>query len=192
MIDFIIKNPEEDSYGNKKENIFIAYDNRNKYLGSGFIYPILNYDMTPEHPINIYLDINMANEEDLGNEVSYELLKKLQVRANEVKEANKDIPARLYIGIVGQNKAKYDFFVSKGFVHDEGTHLLEVKMVDYHIEKNDLEEIEIKENSLANDSEKDKLINLHNGIFIRFIDDDYFNELNKHELTKHITAYHNN
>ena len=192
MTDFIIKNPEEDSYGNKKENILIAYDSKNNYLGSGFIYPNINYDMTPEHPMNIYLVINMANEEDLGNEVSCALLKKLQVRANEVKEANNEIPARLYIGIVGENKAKYDFFVSKGFVHDEGTHLLEVNMAKYNIEKNELEDVEIKGNSLANDSDKDKLISLHNGIFIRFIDNDFLSELNKHELIKHFTAFYKN
>ena len=192
MIEFLIKNPKEDSYGNQKENIFIAYDSRDNYLGSGFIYPNVNYDMTPDHPMNIYLDINMANEEDLGNEVSNELLKKLQERANEVKEANKDIPARLYIGILGENKTKYDFFVSKGFVHDEGTHLLEVNMADYPIKKSDLEDVEIKENDLTNESDKDQLISLHNDIFIRLIDNDFLTELNKHDLTKHFTAYYKN
>lgn len=192
MTHYTIKNPKEDSYGNKKENIFIAFDNNDNYLGSGYIYPNLNYDMTPEHPLNIYLDINMAKEDDLGNEVSCELLQKLQVRASEVKEANKDIPARLYIGIVGENKAKFDFFESKGFVHDEGTHLLEIKLSDYLIEKKDSEGIDIKQNLLNNEGEKEQLINNHNVIFIRSIDNDFFDEMNKHELRNHYTAYYQN
>ena len=131
MENLMITNPKEDSYGNAKENIFIAFDESKNYLGSGFIYPNLNYDMTPEHPMNIYMDINMAQEDDFGNEVCSLLFDKLQARAKEVKEANKDVVARLYYGCLADDTSKVDFYLSKGFVHDEGTHLLELKMSDY-------------------------------------------------------------
>jgi len=191
MKNIMIKNPNEDAYGNIKENIFIAYDNNENYLGSGYIYPCVNADMAPEHPLNIYLDINMANEDEIGNDVSCELFTKLHERANEVKEANKDIAARLYSGCIGDDRRKFDFFVSKGFIHDEGTYLLEVKINDYGIVKDNIENIEIKENTFTDESEKESLINFHNDIFIKTIDDDFIDGLNAHELIKHYTAYHN-
>lgn len=192
MGNFQIINPAEDCYGNRKENIFIAFDDQHQFLGSGYVFPNLNFEMAPEHPMNIYLDIHMANSSDLGNEVCCELLSKLQERAQEIKERNQDVAARLYFGCIGdENKAKYDFFVSKGFIHDEGTHLLQMKMSDYAFDAFDIKEIEIKENDFANEHEKDVIIQLHNDIFIKTIDHDFFAELTKHEIVKHFTAYHN-
>lgn len=192
MENLIIRNPKEDSYGNVKENIFIAFDHNENYLGSGYIYPNLNYDMSPEHPMNIYLDINMANQDDFGNEVCCELLNKLKVRAKEIRELNKDITARLYFGCISGDRTKFDFFVSKGFVHDEATYLLEVKINDYVIGNEYIENVEIRENTFVNESEKEKLIKFHNDIFIKTIDYDFISELNEHEITKHYTAYQNN
>lgn len=33
---------QEDKYGNVKENIYLAFDEQNQYLGSGYVYPMIN------------------------------------------------------------------------------------------------------------------------------------------------------
>lgn len=189
---YIIKNPKEDSYGNEKENIFIAFDREEHYLGSGYVFPNMNHDMAPEHPLNVYMDINMAAESNIGNEVSCELLDKLMNRAEEIKKENEDIQTRLYFGCIGDDRRKFDFFVSNGFIHDEGTYLLEIKTADYSVDAHIPENIDVRENDFSDDEERTKLINLHNDIFIKTMDAEFMNEISERELLKHFTAYHNN
>ncbi|MCD8500418.1 MAG: hypothetical protein LRY71_00430 [Bacillaceae bacterium] len=100
MSNFRIINPSEDCYGNHKENIFLAFDEDQQFLGSGYVFPNLNFDMAPDHPMNIYIDINMANPNDLGSEVCCELFNNLKDRAQEIKDTNKDVTTRLYIGCI--------------------------------------------------------------------------------------------
>jgi len=138
------------------------------------------------------MDINMEQEDDFGNEVCSLLFNKLQDRAKEVKEANKDIVAYLYYGCFADDTSKVDFYLSKGFVHEEGTHLLELRISDYHMENCELEQITIKENPLIDQSEKEKLIELSNDIFLKTMDLDLLNKINENEMTMHYTAYQNN
>lgn len=98
MSEFIIKNPKENIHGNNKENILIAYNENGEYLGRGYIFPNINYDMAVEHPLNIYVDIEMKRENELGNEVSGKLLEELTNRAHEVQKEYPDVKSRLYSG----------------------------------------------------------------------------------------------
>ena len=42
--------------------------------------------MAVEHPLNIYIDIEMQSENELGDEVSGKLLNELIMRAKEVQK----------------------------------------------------------------------------------------------------------
>ena len=188
----IIKNPKEDMYGNSKENILLAFDGDENYLGSGYIYPKLNFDMSPEHPLNIYVDITMATASEIGNDVSCELLSRLMDRAKEVKEEYKEIQGRLYFGSLGDDQTKYDFFLSQGFIHDEGSYLLERATDDYVVDSTIQNDVDVKVNDLFNEIEKEIIIKVHNDIFIKQMDDVFMKEVSEYELSRNFTAYHKN
>ena len=57
----VIRNPEKYIPENSKENIFLAFDVNNLYLGSGFVFPYFNYEATYEHPFNIFIDVNVPS-----------------------------------------------------------------------------------------------------------------------------------
>lgn len=191
MSKFIIKNPEQNMYGNQKENILIAFDEKGNYLGRGYIFPNINYDMAVEHPLNIYIDIEMQSENELGDEVSGKLLNELIMRAKEVQKEYKDIKSRLYTGCMVDEVKKYNFFISKGFIHDGGTYLLECDLNSY-INKNVLlSNIEIREGNCLSSIDQINFIELHNTIFIKTIDDELLDKINRHEMVKYYTAYNN-
>ena len=191
MSKFIIKNPEENIHGNEKENILIAFDEKGSYLGRGYIFPNINYDMAVEHPLNIYIDIEMQSEYELRDEVSSKLLDKLTKRAKEVQKEYKAIKSRLYTGCMIDEIKKYNFFISKGFIHDEGTYILECDFKSY-INKNVLlPNIEIRESHRLSGIDQINFIKLHNAIFIKTIDDEFLDKINRNEMVRYYTAYNN-
>lgn len=189
MSDFTIKNPEENTHGNKKENILIAYDNNSEYLGRGYIFPNINYDMTIEHPLNIYIDIEMKNEDEFGNEVSDKLLDGLTRRAYEVQKEYPGIKSRLYTGCLINEIKKYNFYTSKGFIHDEGTYILECDINSYINKEVLLPNIEIRESKSLSAVDQGNFIKLHNDIFIKTINNELLDEINEKEMVRYYTAY---
>ena len=53
---------QEDKYGNVKENIYLAFDEQNQYLGSGYVYPMINSHQTDEIPYLIYMNLSVEEQ----------------------------------------------------------------------------------------------------------------------------------
>lgn len=74
-------------------------------------------------------------------------------------------------------------------IHDEGTYILECD-TNLYINKNVIvPNIEIRESKNLSDMDQFEYIELHNEIFIKTINNELLNELNKNEMVRYYTAY---
>lgn len=190
MKDFKIINAPEDYSGNSKENIRIALDLNNTYLGSGYVYLNINTDVSKVHPVNIFIDINMANEADLGNIVSLELFHQLKTRAIEIKNQYPEYQSFLYYACLKERPMKLDFFKSNGLIQEETVMLLELDLKKYQYTNDFLEDISIEENQMNDEDALDKVISLHNSILFTPMDKESMDSFNQLMGAKHFTAYH--
>ncbi len=117
----IIKKPDKDVPKNSKENVFLAFDENNSYLGHGYVFPYFNYEVTYEHPLNIFIDINVPSNDQ---EVKDTIFDNLINRAETIRKATIGINTRIYGGAPSQERDKILYLISKGFIADEGAHLL--------------------------------------------------------------------
>lgn len=119
LMNIEICNSQENQYGNRKENIFLAFGDNGNYLGSAFTYPTINYHQAYETPYLIYIGINIANNMDklLSDEIGQKLFDKVLLRSNELRMQRLDLKARLYTGFE-YNKQKLDFYIKNGFEED--------------------------------------------------------------------------
>ncbi|AIQ32984.1 MULTISPECIES: N-acetyltransferase [Paenibacillus] len=110
-----IINPEEDQYGNCRENIFIAFGEHGDYLGSAFTYPAINHHQTPDTPYLIYISVNPADHlaESQNNEVSQRLFDGVLTRAKELRRLRPDLTARIYAGFE-PDQEKLRFYMGNG------------------------------------------------------------------------------
>jgi len=111
-----VQQAQEDQYGNVKENIFLAFDEENSYLGNGFIYPMINVHQTNETPYLLYFGIDV-NEHLQAEEIREQLLDAVMIRADELRKLKPDIPCRIYTGFEW-NKEKMEFYLKHGFQED--------------------------------------------------------------------------
>lgn len=188
-MNLIIKHPEEDVNGNSAENIFLAYDNSNNYLGYSYVYPSFNYEMTTTHPYNIFVDISVNNAVDDLHNIQDMLFNSVMERAHELRNMHRDINARIYAGCFPNQKDKLEFFLSKNFTHDDGTYLLEKDLTDFtpiHIVPDG---IEIRENLLLSQDEKNDFITLCNQIFFQKLDMKRLEELAGNKLWTNFSVY---
>jgi GNAT superfamily N-acetyltransferase len=125
MDNIIIINPDVDQHGAQKENIFVALDKDGTYLGSIYIYPFYAYDLEPEHPHNLYLYLHSEPGKEMSEQVKDQLLEKVLQRAAEIKKEEKQTKTRVYTGFLPHQKEGMDYFLQRGFIHDEGMHVLE-------------------------------------------------------------------
>ncbi|WP_291579717.1 GNAT family N-acetyltransferase [Clostridium sp. UBA6640] len=112
-----ICNPKEDRPG--KENIFLAFDEKENYLGYAYAYPAINYHQTYETPYAIFIDVNIEFDLDklLEYEVRQKLFDKVYSRAKELRMERPDLKARIYSGF-SYDKDKLDFYIKNGFEED--------------------------------------------------------------------------
>jgi len=118
-MNFIIKNPIKDQYGNSKDNIFLAFDNKDNYLGSAYAYKAINYHQTYETPCTIFIDVNVEGDVDnlLYEEVRQRLFDEVYLRAKTLRMENPNLKAKIYSGFE-YNKNKLDFYLKNGFNED--------------------------------------------------------------------------
>ena len=111
-----IQNAKEDSYGNVKENIFLAVDDKEQYLGSGYVYPTMNRHQTNETPYLIFIDINV-NEQPQAEEIRQLLFESIMERAKALRKEKEHLCCRIYSGFEW-NQSKMDFYIRNGFEED--------------------------------------------------------------------------
>ena len=125
METIFVVNADADMHGAKKENIFIALDRNGDVLGSLFIYPFFDYDIEPEHPHNLYLHLHVGQGKELSDENKDLLLDKAIQRAVEIKREEKQTKTRIYTCFLKHQQEGIEYFLERGFVHDEGMHIIE-------------------------------------------------------------------
>lgn len=114
-----IRNSNKDQYGNCKENIFLAFDDEENYLGSAYAYQSINHHQTYETPYLIFININIDKNMDkvLGGEVRQKLFDRVFLRAKELRMLKPDIRSRIYSGFEYDDDA-LDFYIKNGFEED--------------------------------------------------------------------------
>jgi GNAT superfamily N-acetyltransferase len=120
-----VVNAATDRRGAHKENIFIALDKEGRPLGSCFIYPFFDQDIEPEHPLNLYLHLQAEGNRDSRESVKDVLLEHALQRAAEIKHQEEQTKTRVYACFFKHQQEEIAYFLRRGFVHDEGMHILE-------------------------------------------------------------------
>lgn len=185
----IIKNPDSDMNGNTAENIFIASNENGAYLGHGYVYTHVYHEIALEHPYNLFIDINVNEGVENCNDVKDALFERVMQRAVELRKEYPDLKARIYGGCFSGESEKIGFFISKGFIHDDGTYLYERNLSIGIPEIVLPENIRIRENHMENEEERNRYIEIHNNIFSKKISNDNLYELMKEKLWTNFSAY---
>ena len=163
----IVVNANDDQYGAKQENIFLALDENGEVLGSIYLYPFFAYDTEPEHPHNIYLSFRVDDGGVLRNSIKDLLLKKAMQRAAEIKRETGQTKTRAYACFLAHQKSEIAYFLSRGFIHDEGMYLLECNNI------HELNCVEVPDGlsfrswDMNTEAEQKKFIEMHRKIFPR-------------------------
>ena len=100
-----------------KENSFVVFDDAGVEIGQGGLEFRVLRKMYEERP----LDIEMIM--DAHPAASDTLYGALMARAEQIKEENDNLPARLYTRCALNDKEKYDYFLSMGFDDRDGVEL---------------------------------------------------------------------
>jgi len=185
----IIRNAEQDTDVNKAENIFIAFDENNEYLGYGYVYPSFNYDISYKHPHNIYIDMNVESNIQCWNSVMDALFERIMKRAHEIRDEHNDINARIYGGCFASDTEKIQYYISKRLADDEGTHLYEKYIARQGVINKEVDGIEITEYKIEQEHEKLNFIQVYNSINNKKIDSASLEEMMSEKLWNNFSVF---
>jgi ribosomal protein S18 acetylase RimI-like enzyme len=163
----IVVNAETDKRGAQKENIFLALDGNGESLGALFIYPFFDEDIEPEHPHNLYLHLQAEQGNVMSEPVKDVLIEKALIRAKEIKKEAGQRKTRIYACFFKHQQEEIDYFLQRGFKHDEGMYIME------RHESEEITPVEmpvgvtIQPWKMATDVEKHTFIETHRKIFPR-------------------------
>lgn len=104
-----IINPNEDQYGNAKENIFLAFDEQDEFLGYAFVYPSINTHQTGDTPYLLFIQVNTNQDY-----VRQSLFDQVYNRAKTLRALQPDLKAHIYTGFE-PDEEKLAFYVKNGF-----------------------------------------------------------------------------
>lgn len=175
-----IFNPKEDMQGNDRKNVYIVMDESGQYIGNGFVYKKITTTMTPEHPVNIFIEINLQPHY-LNHRIGIELFKVLEKRAETLFEESVYQKGLLYYGTTELND-KVTFFIEQGFTESMNTYRM-AKSVE--LTKFSDISYEVKEC----DHDYIKIIHLHNNVLIKHIDETIIHNLSHKDHYKCFTVY---
>lgn len=156
-----IFNPKEDMHGNQRENIFIVMDEENQYIGSGYVFPKLTPSLTPEHPLNVFIDMHLKPEY-LEHTIGEKLFKALYKRTQELMSIP-NIQGLLYFGTDNPDHPLLTFYEQHDFNLKLPAVLLQRQIPD-DIIINDLHQIVSGDH--LDEAFKRMLIEHHNTLFI--------------------------
>lgn len=183
-----IVNPKEDMQQNQKENIFIVYDDKDQYLGSGYVFPKLSPEITPEHPLNIFIDMHLEDE-NLNNAIGEKLYKALEERALNLASVQAKT-AYLYHGAAMDTSKRHlllKFFEKKDFNVEERSHLMfkTIQTNYYDVSKR----YNLISSHMLSPEMQSIIVEEHNRIFINLLDKTYLNQLQEQKDFINISLY---
>jgi len=175
-----IFNPKEDMQGNDRKNVYIVMDETGQYIGNGFVNKKITRTLTPEHPINIFIEINLEPH-FLNHRIGIELFKVLEKRAETLFNDSVYQNGLLYYGTTELNE-KVTFFIELGFSESMNTHRMTKS-----IGLNECSDIayDVKEC----DHDYNKVIHLHNEMLIKPINETIIHNLSHKDYYKCFTVY---
>jgi len=108
-------NPKEDQFENKKENIFLAFDDHNNYLGHAYVVQSSNHHQIFDISHLLYFDVEVLNDmdADLTNHTRQILYDHILKRALEIRDEKPTVKARFYTGVI-DNLEKLTFYYNNG------------------------------------------------------------------------------
>ncbi len=190
-MNYIIKNPKEDSNENCKENIFIAYDEDGNDIGCAYVYPAINHYQTYDYPFRIYFDVQVGIEVDdiCDNTLREELYQCVFNRAKIIRKENPDLKAKFYTGFM-YDAEMMECLMKKGFDED-----CTVVMRNDYIMKECYtlsDEFKVREMPLETSDEIDAYKTLYDQIFIRPLDKGLLAEVKNTEGFRCIELFRSN
>ena len=162
-----IVNPPADMHGARNENIFVALDENKKTLGLILIYPFFDHDIEPEHPHNLYLHLHIEPDTEQKEAVKESLLEKALQRATEIKSEAGQMKTRVYVAFLKNEQDGIDFFLERGFIHDEGMHILERNETTDLRPMDESPGMSIQPWRMETEAERQQFIETHRKIFPR-------------------------
>jgi len=174
-----IFNPKEAMQGNDRKNVFIVMDEAGNYLGNGYVFKKVTEQLTPKHPLNIFIDVNLE-EQYLYHQIGFELFNMLYKRANELFKQSTYKNALLYYGTELINE-KLHFFRDQGFTNDINSYQL-TRSTDQLISDG------LSYDIIENTEDYEDLIRLHNDVLIKPIDDTLIHQFSHKDHYKCITV----
>ncbi len=193
MENIVVIHPNEDGYGTQKENIFIAQDQNEETLGVLLIYPYFDHDIEPEHPHNLQFHFHAIPGKELGNAVKDELLQHALERAAEIKQGEMQTKTRVYACYLKDQEKEIDYFLQRGFTHDEGMLIIERQLSAPLPEVETPAEVAVRSWKLETDAEQQEFITAHRKNFPRHAySPEKLDELKAYPSWENFTAFQNN
>jgi len=181
-----IHNPMEDQYGNSKENIFLAFDDKGSYLGSAYTYPAVNHYQTHETPYIIFISITVEDtlDKSLREEVRQKLFDKVLLRAKDLRGLQSDLKARIYSGFE-YNEDLLNFYISNGFDEDYSIVMeTDIPQESIHVLPDNVQIIDC---NLDSESAIMEYKRIYDGIFVTPLDTDGLIEQRKEKHFKNFS-----
>lgn len=182
-----ISHPKEDMQGNQRENIFIVIDGNQEFLGSGYVYPKLTPEMTPDAPLNIFIEMHL-DEEYINSQIGERLFKLLKKRAQALTELVGQ-QSYLYFGSEDSNHPYFDFLKKMNFEVEAKTYLMSkiIHLTEMSIPKS----VRCQQSNDVSESVKKVFLPLYNAHFLRQIDDEQLHQMVHEPHFQNFTIYEN-
>lgn len=174
-----IYNPKQDMQGNQRENIFIVMHEKD-FLGSGYVFPKLSPLLTPDHALNIFLEMHL-DDVYLTHEIGDKLLYALEKRALDLKMVQSQ-KALFYFGSEDPDHPFLSYLASKGFDHKMETYKMKTHT---KVDRLDLP----APYTLSETLNEESFLELYNKIFIKQLTKETLEHLRSHEGYKYISVY---
>ena len=192
MANIIVKNPNKDGYGTQKENIFIAQNQHGETLGVLLVYSYFDQDIEPEHPHNLQFYFHAIEGKELNEAIKDKLLENAFERAEKIKHEEKQNKTRVYACYLKDQQEKIDYFLQRGFAHDEGMLIIERHSSAPLPEVSVPAEIAMRSWKLDTDTDQHQFITTHRQIFPRHAySSEKLSELKASPGWENFTAFHN-
>ncbi len=183
----IIQQAKEDTNGCAKENVFLAFDEKEQYLGHGYVYPTVNRHQTYETPYLLYIEINVE-EQPQAEEIKKLLFEAIMERTKALQIEKKELNCRIYAGFAS-NQNMMDFYTRNGFEEDYSIFMeadLTQKTEDFSHQNLKVEEFSITEKEQYEEFKK-----LYDEMFVTPLDEGFAKAQKEDDSYKNFKFYVN-
>ena len=163
----IIIQPDADSHGARKENIFIAQDSLGNTLGVLLLYPFYDELTEAEHPHNVSLLLHIPEGQELSESARDQLFERALERATTIKGESGQPKTRLYVSFLKGQLDQSEYFLERGFQQDESMQILEwvsgAPQPDVSLPSG----IKVQNWEMAREEDRQRFITVHRTVFPR-------------------------